>query len=156
GIAACRGVEPGKLSGLVRGDLDWIVMKALEKDRSRRYETASGFARDVQRYLADEPVQACPPSAGYRLGKFVRRKQGPVLGAGRVFWALVAGIIGTTWGLLRARASEEKARDAAWQAGQERDGANRARDDEARAHRRAEANYLKTLETVDQLLTEVG
>jgi serine/threonine protein kinase/Tfp pilus assembly protein PilF len=72
-IAANRGLEPRKLSGLVRGELDWIVMKALEKDRNRRYETANGFAMDIQRYLADEPVQACPPSARYRLGKFARR-----------------------------------------------------------------------------------
>ena len=59
----------------MRGELDWIVMKALEKDRNRRYETANGFAADVQRYLADEPVQACPPSAGYRFRKFARRNQ---------------------------------------------------------------------------------
>ena len=65
----------------MRGELDWIVMKCLEKDRNRRYETANGFAQDVQRYLADEPVQACPPSAGYRLRKFVRRNKGPVLAA---------------------------------------------------------------------------
>ena len=67
--------EPAKLTRLVRGELDWIVMKALEKDRNRRYETANGFAADVQRYLADEPVQACPPSAGYRLRKFARRNK---------------------------------------------------------------------------------
>src|SRR5207245_4966111 len=66
-------VEPAKLSRLVRGELDWIVMKALEKDRSRRYETANGLARDVQRYLADEPVEACPPSVGYRLRKLARK-----------------------------------------------------------------------------------
>src|SRR5262249_16194333 len=69
-IAANRGLEPNKLSGLVRGELDWIVMKALEKDRDRRYETASAFAADVQCYLHDEPVQACPPSTGYRLRTF--------------------------------------------------------------------------------------
>ena len=62
-IAACRNIEPRKLSGLVRGELDWIVMKALEKDRNRRYETANGLAADLRRYLDDEPVQACPPSA---------------------------------------------------------------------------------------------
>ena len=72
-LAANRSTEPAKLTRLVRGELDWIVMKALEKDRSRRYETANGFARDVQRYLADEPVMACPPSAIYRFRKFVRR-----------------------------------------------------------------------------------
>src|SRR5262249_15341854 len=63
--AATRGREPAKLRKRVRGELDWIVMKALEKDRSRRYETANGFAMDLQHYLADEPVLACPPSAGY-------------------------------------------------------------------------------------------
>src|SRR5260221_2178665 len=72
-LAANRGTEPAKLTRLVRGELDWIVMKALEKDRNRRYETANGFAADVQRYLADEPVTACPPSATYRFRKFVRR-----------------------------------------------------------------------------------
>ena len=61
-ISANRQTEPTKLTKLVRGELDWIVMKALEKDRNRRYETANGFAADVQRYLGDEPVQACPPS----------------------------------------------------------------------------------------------
>src|SRR5262249_11015732 len=64
-----RGTEARQLSRLLRGELDWIVMKALEKDRSRRYETASGLARDIQRYLADEPVEACPPSATYWLRK---------------------------------------------------------------------------------------
>src|SRR5215472_13233482 len=62
-IAASRGLEPRKLSGLVRGELDWIVMRALEKDRNRRYESAGAFAADLQRYLHDEPVFACPPSA---------------------------------------------------------------------------------------------
>ena len=72
-LAAQRRAEPARLPGLVRGELDWIVMKALEKDRARRYETANGLARDLQRYLADEPVEACPPSAGYRLRKLARR-----------------------------------------------------------------------------------
>src|SRR5688572_12229404 len=72
-VAACRGLEPRKLSGLVKGELDWIVMRALEKDRARRYESAAGLARDVERYLADEPVQACPPTVRYRLRKFARR-----------------------------------------------------------------------------------
>ena len=60
-----RGGEPARLTRLVRGEVDWIVVKALDKDRARRYETATGLAADVQRYLADEPVQACPPSVGY-------------------------------------------------------------------------------------------
>ncbi len=101
-ISAQRHMEPARLTKLVHGELDWIVMKALEKDRGRRYETASGLAMDVQRYLADEPVQACPPSVGYRLRKFVRRNKVPVLATSLVLLALVAGIIGTTWSLVRA------------------------------------------------------
>ncbi len=88
-------------------------MKCLEKDRNRRYETANGFAADVQRYLADEPVQACPPSAGYRLRKFVRRNKGPVLAACVVLLALVGGIIGTTWGMIRATDARAVAVDEA-------------------------------------------
>jgi tetratricopeptide (TPR) repeat protein len=74
-LAANRGTEPRRLTALVKGELDWIVMKALEKDRSRRYESANALATDVQRYLADEPVLACPPSAAYRLRKFARRNK---------------------------------------------------------------------------------
>ena len=72
-IAAARKTDPARLAKLVRGEVDWIVMKCLEKDRSRRYETASGLAHDVERFLKDEPVEACPPSAGYRLRKFAQR-----------------------------------------------------------------------------------
>jgi serine/threonine protein kinase/tetratricopeptide (TPR) repeat protein len=89
-IAANRGLEPKKLSGLVRGELDWIVMKALEKDRNRRYETANGFAMDVQRYLADEPVQACSPSVGYRLRKFAKRNRRALVMCSVVLVALFA------------------------------------------------------------------
>jgi serine/threonine protein kinase/tetratricopeptide (TPR) repeat protein len=108
-IAAQRKTEPAKLSRLVRGELDWIVMKALEKDRGRRYETANGFARDVQRYLADEPVEAGPPSAAYRVRKFVRRNRGAVLAAAAVVLALTSGVVGTTWGLFEARRQRDVA-----------------------------------------------
>jgi serine/threonine protein kinase/tetratricopeptide (TPR) repeat protein len=101
-ISANRHMEPAKLTRLVRGELDWIVMKTLEKDRNRRYETANDLAMDVRRYLADEPVQACPPSAGYRLKKFLRRNKGPVIAAGAILLCLVAGIIGTSAGLVWA------------------------------------------------------
>jgi WD40 repeat protein len=135
-IAAQRQMEPAKLTKLVRGELDWIVMKALEKDRSRRYETANGFAADVQRYLAGEPVQAVPPSAGYRLRKFVRRNRGPVLAGAALVLALVAGIAGTTLGLFRAeerRVQAEQAREA--EAEQRRE-ADRRGDALARSNRR--------------------
>ncbi|MCI0684291.1 MAG: hypothetical protein L0Y71_19445 [Gemmataceae bacterium] len=112
-ISANRHTEPAKLTKLVKGELDWIVMKALEKDRNRRYETAKDFAADVQRYLDDEQVQACPPSVGYRLRKFARRNKGPVLAASVVAFALVGGIIGTSWGMLSADAARaDAAREA--------------------------------------------
>jgi tetratricopeptide (TPR) repeat protein len=125
-LAALRQTEPKKLMALLRGELDWVVMKCLEKQRERRYETANGLARDLQRYLADEPVEARPPSVRYRLGKFLRRNKGPVVAAGLVLLALVGGIIGTTLGMLRAeealgreteqRTKAEQARDRTRQA----------------------------------------
>jgi WD40 repeat protein/serine/threonine protein kinase len=108
-IAANRGLEARKLRGLVRGELDWIVMKCLEKERDRRYETANGLARDIERYLNDEPVYAGPPSAGYRLRKFLRRHRTAVLAAATVFFLLVAGVIGTSAGLVWALNAEEQA-----------------------------------------------
>jgi eukaryotic-like serine/threonine-protein kinase len=101
-VAAQRNLEPAQLTRLVRGDLDWIVMKALEKERSRRYETANGLARDLERYLADEVVDARPPSAGYRLLKLVRRNRRLVAAIALIALALVCGIAGTTWGMFRA------------------------------------------------------
>jgi WD40 repeat protein len=89
-IAANRGVEPKKLRGVVRGELDWIVMKALEKDRSRRYETANALAQDVERYLRGDVVQACPPALGYRLRKWARRHRPAVLAAAALAALLVA------------------------------------------------------------------
>jgi non-specific serine/threonine protein kinase/serine/threonine-protein kinase len=115
-VAANRSLEPKKLNGLVRGELDWIAMKCLEKDRSRRYETANGLAHDIESYLHDEPVLAGPPSAGYRLRKFVRRNKGRVVAASLVMMSLVAGMIGTTAGLMEAKRQEATAiaeRDAA-------------------------------------------
>src|SRR5205823_6461246 len=83
-----------------------------EKNRNRRYDTASAFAADVQRYLADEPVAAGPPSAGYRLRKFVRRNQGPVLAAVALVVLLAAAVAGTTTGLVRALAAERETGNA--------------------------------------------
>jgi serine/threonine protein kinase/Flp pilus assembly protein TadD len=91
-VSANRGTEPRKLSALCRGDLDWIVMKALEKDRNRRYETAAGLAADVRRYLADEPVLARPPSAGYRVRKFVRRNRRALVMTAAVAGAVLVGL----------------------------------------------------------------
>jgi tetratricopeptide (TPR) repeat protein len=103
-IAASRDIEPAQLKRTLTGDLDWIVMKALEKDRTRRYDTANGFAADVLRHLAYEPVVAAPPSRAYRLRKFVRKHRGAVIAASLVLFALLAGIVGTTLGLIEVDA----------------------------------------------------
>jgi serine/threonine protein kinase len=108
-IAALRKTEPARLSKMFHGDLDWIAMKALEKDRARRYETANAFAADVLRYLNDEPVEASPPSTAYRLRKFARKHRKPVMVLVAILAVLMLGISGTTWGLVRARQAEQAA-----------------------------------------------
>src|SRR5439155_2643218 len=92
-------------------ELDWIVMKCLEKDRNRRYDTANALSQDVARYLADEPVQACPPSTWYRCRKFARRNTGAVLAGTAIVLLLCAGIAGTTWGLVRAEHARQAEAD---------------------------------------------
>ena len=134
-ISAQRHMEPAKLTKLVRGELDWIVMKTLEKDRNRRYETANGFAADVQRYLNDEPVQACPPSARYRFRKFARRNKEALAAAVLVSASLVAAVVV----LLIANYQMTKRRNVA-----------------EREHQRAEANLIKAREAVDDYLTKVS
>jgi eukaryotic-like serine/threonine-protein kinase len=120
-IAARRKTEPAKLARLVRGELDWIVMKALEKDRMRRYATANGLARDLQRYLADEPVEAGPPSARYRLGKFARRHRAALATAAAFAIVLVAATaISAGLAVLAAKAKEEAVRAYAAEAEQRR------------------------------------
>ena len=141
-VAANRGVEPKKLSGQVRGELDWIVMKALEKERTRRYETANGLAHDIERYLHDEPVQACPPSASYRARKFVRRNRVPVIAATVVVLALFgATVLSVFW----AR-REQLAR---WDAVASNQAADAAR-------REAEKNFRQARRAVDEMYTQVA
>jgi tetratricopeptide (TPR) repeat protein len=119
-VSANRRSDPRRLSQLFRHELDWIVMKALEKDRSRRYETAKAFAADVQRYLADEPVQACPPSPWYRFRKLAWRHRAALAATATVFVAVlvaVGGLAGSIGWALRDRGArragaEEKARAA--------------------------------------------
>ncbi len=108
-VARHRQCEPPKLLHLLGGDMDWIVLKSLEKDRTRRYETANGLALDVQRYLADETVVARPPSSAYRFQKLVRRNKLAFGAAGAVACALLLGIIATTWQAVRATHAKREA-----------------------------------------------
>src|SRR5262249_35020080 len=132
-VAANRNPEPTRLTKSLQGELDWVVMKALEKDRTRRYDTANGLARDLERYLADEVVEARPPSTGYRVRKFVRRHKGQVLAASLVLIALQGGIV----------AASNCEAEATVQAKEAIDNAKRADDkakDEAIQRKRAEEN----------------
>jgi eukaryotic-like serine/threonine-protein kinase len=101
-ITVQRKTESARLKRILLGDLDWIVMKALEKDRTRRYESASGFAADIRRYLNSEPADARPPSLNYRVRKFVQKNRVVVIAASLVVLALLGGTVGTTLSLLRA------------------------------------------------------
>ena len=121
-ISELRQIQPAKLQQILRGELDWIVMKALEKDRTRRYESASAFAQDIDNYLNGDTVQARPQSTWYQLQKFTRKNMGLVASIVAVGLVLLAGIAGTSFGLVQAnfktaesieernRADEEKDR----------------------------------------------
>jgi serine/threonine protein kinase len=132
-----RQSDPRKLSRLFRGELDWIVMKALEKDRNRRYESASVFAADVQHYLHDEPVQACPPSAAYRFRKFARRNKARLAIVGLVLAGLLLGVAMLVVNDLQITAAHKRT-------GEARDTADRQR-----AH--AEENLKLALQALDQI-----
>ncbi len=147
-IAANRGIDPAQLGRALRGDLDWIVMKALEKDRTRRYETANGLGADILRHLASEPVLAAPPSPSYRLWKFARKHRAGVIAASLVVLVLVAGVMGTTWGLFAARRSAEAERLARLDA-QDKKAAAEANERKAVA---AAVEEKKAKETVEAVL----
>jgi eukaryotic-like serine/threonine-protein kinase len=108
-IAANRKTEPARLSTLVRGELDWIVMKALEKDRNRRYDTTNDLVLDIQRYLNDEAVQACPPSATYRFRKFALKNKALLATSVLVSAALMLGLFAASWQAIRATRAETAA-----------------------------------------------
>jgi serine/threonine protein kinase/tetratricopeptide (TPR) repeat protein len=112
-VAANRHTEPTRLTKVIRGELDWIVMKCLEKDRGRRYTTASALAQDIERYLVDEPIDARPPTRWYRLKKFVRRNKLGVIAAVVISATLIAGLVGTSIGFVQARRQAEIARTQA-------------------------------------------
>lgn len=111
-VANTRGSEPARLVRSLRGDLDWVLGKALEKDRSRRYGSASALAADIERHLNSEPVEAYPPSAVYRLRKLMRRNRLAVTSASVIVLLLVAGIGASTWQAVRATRAEKQALSA--------------------------------------------
>jgi serine/threonine protein kinase len=130
-LAAARGLDPSRLAKKIRGDLDWIALKCLEKDRNRRYETANQLALEIKRYLADEPILAGPPTAGYQLKKFLRRNRRQVAVVGMVFVALLLGLAASLWQMNRAIAAEGVAKVAEGVA-------KKARDDETKQRKRAD------------------
>ena len=140
--AAHRKVDSNRLSQLLRGDLDWIVMKSIEKDRTQRYETANALARDVQRYLANEPVEACPHSTIYRFRKFARRNRAAFTTVVLVAGALVAGTAVSTWQAVRAYCAERVAELAQAEAENQR--------------KQAEANFQQARRAVDEYFTIVS
>ena len=107
-----RSADKPKLMHLLKGDLDWIVMKCLEKDRTRRYETANGLAADLKRHLNNEPVVARPPSTAYRIQKAIRRNKISFAAGAVVFGALLLGIIATTWQSVRAEQQRRVAEES--------------------------------------------
>jgi serine/threonine protein kinase len=146
-VSAKRGTDPGKLAGVVRGELDWIVMRCLEKDRTRRYDGAATLAKDVQRYLTGDAVEACPPTLGYRLRKAYRRNKAAVL-VGGAFAAvlLTAVIVSVTFGVSATRAG--KVAESA------RQDANDQRDIAMRAGAEASAERDKTNAALGVVQTE--
>ena len=107
-VAAKRRLETKKLSLLVRGELDWIVMKAIDKERDRRYQTAGGFADDIHRYLSHDSVLACPPSLTYQFQKLARRHRALMATAAMIFAALSVGLAGTSWALMQTKQAEAR------------------------------------------------
>jgi eukaryotic-like serine/threonine-protein kinase len=153
-LAAGRQMEPARLTKLVRGELDWIVMKSLEKDRSRRYDTANGFAMDIQRYLAGEPVLAAPPSARYRLRKFARKHRAGLTTAAALALLLVAGAAVSTWQAVRATRAEQVA-IAAQQAEAERAEGERLAKLEAVAQTEQAQKRLTQIEKANDILGSI-
>jgi non-specific serine/threonine protein kinase/serine/threonine-protein kinase len=109
-IAATRKIDPALLMKKLRGEIDWIIMKCLEKERGRRYIGPNELAKDIDNYLHDLPLIASPPSKSYRLKKFLRRHQGKVIAASVLVLSLVGGVAGTTWGMMKAVKAEEVAK----------------------------------------------
>ena len=152
-LAAMRQIEPKRLMAELRGELDWVVMKCLEKSRERRYETANGLARDIQRYLANEPVEARPPSAGYRLQKLIHRNKGLVIAGGLLFLALCVGVLGTGYGLVMALRAEARATEKADEAVTAKAAETKRAESERQAKLEAQDQREKAEKRLEQIVT---
>jgi serine/threonine protein kinase len=148
--SAQRRSDPKVLSRLFRGELDWIVMKALEKDRNRRYETASAFAADVERYLRDEPVTACPPSTLYRCRKFARRHRAALATATLVILAILSSTVVSIWQAVRTKHAEERALNELEQKKREQQRAEHNFQLADHHRKLAEKNFLAALAAVER------
>ena len=155
-IAACRHTEPRKLSGRVRGELDWIVMKALEKDRTRRYETASGLAADLRRYLDGEVVAAGPPTTAYRLSKFAHRYRVALATACAFAAVLIGASVISLWQAVRADRARAGADRAYMAETKQRIEAQNQRDRAVKAEGEAQANLARARAAVDDYLTTIS
>ncbi len=155
-IAATRRTEPAKLARLLRGELDWIVMKCLEKERARRYETANGLARDLQHYLQDEVVEARPPSAGYRLRKLARKHRTALTTAATVVLLLAAGAAVSTWLAVRATRAESTTARALAVAEQNHEEADRQRQQADEQRQKAETQAASLALDIDLKYCEDG
>ncbi len=142
-VSECRQADHKKLSQQLRGELDWIVMKSLEKDRSRRYESAIHFAADVQRYLDDQPVHAFPPNTSYKLKKLMRRNKGPIVATMLVFASMVFGIVGLGWGLWLADKGRRQAESREQESKAATIAENKAKIDALESMQAAEASTRK-------------
>jgi serine/threonine protein kinase/tetratricopeptide (TPR) repeat protein len=153
-VSGQRRSDPKRLSQLCRGELDWIVMKALEKDRGRRYESASALAQDIERYLHDEPVQACPPSRWYRLRKVLRKHRGAAVTAAAFLVLLLAGVAVSTWLAVRATAAESDALEGWADADREGKAAREARTHAEQAEVEAKREAAKAVANLDEAVKQ--
>ncbi len=158
-ISAARNAQPQTLGKLLRNDLDWVVLKSLEKDRDRRYQSAVELAADLERYLRKEPVEACPPNAAYRARKLFQRHRTGMLSAAAVLLALMVGISLTTWGMFRAESARALAVEAEHRASQLAEREKAAKEDalrhQALAEQAEEAALESFRQSVDDAITRL-
>jgi tetratricopeptide (TPR) repeat protein/tRNA A-37 threonylcarbamoyl transferase component Bud32 len=155
-VSARRKADPRRLGPSMKGELDWVVMKALEKDRRRRYETANDFAADVMRFLTDRPIEACPPSAWYRFAKLARRNRVALSTGAVLALALIAGAGVSTWQAMRAVKAEGRTSAALAVARTNFKAAEERRAEAETQRRRAEEQSAIARRAVDEMYTQVA